>query len=286
MGNAGIMLMSPASLALALFAFSFSAQGLRAAGNSQGAESIGDAVKNINRQYASHFSHGGPAEASAFGQSIAAELQSEDSVLVNPEVSRVVAEGNALASTKIADDNDICSRNLKAPCPSGWLQVGSAHCASPASYTGGCPRMQSFHGRSLAEKLKFVNDCDAQWPCATDCASGLDFDSCPTGWADGGNGFCSSPGATQCLPSYKFNVMSIPQKEELASVCGFEWPCRATCNENFDASCPEGWTSIGDECVGPLTYSGECDFSISTKDMTAAQKQALADSCGFRFPCK
>ena len=88
LGNAGIMLMSPASFALAFSAFSFSAQGLRAAGNSQGAESIGDAVKNINRQYASHFSHGGPAEASAFGQSIAADLQSEDSVLVNPEVSR------------------------------------------------------------------------------------------------------------------------------------------------------------------------------------------------------
>ena len=268
-----------------VLAYSQPARGLRAAGNSQEAESIGDAIKNIDRQYASHFNHGGSEETSAFGQSIAAELQAQDSVLVNSEVSRVVAEGNALAATKIVDDRDTCSRNLKAPCPSGWLQVGSAHCAAHASYAGGCPRMQSFNGRSLTARVKFANDCDAQWPCATDCASGLDFDNCPAGWADSGDGYCSSTGASTCLPSYKFNAMSISQKEELASVCGFEWPCRATCNQNYDAPCPAGWASIGDECVGPRTYAGECDFSFTTRGMTTAQKQALAESCGVSFPC-
>lgn len=279
------MFTSRASFIFVCSAFSQSAQGLRAAGNSQIAESMGDAVKNIDRQYQSHFNHGGPEETSAFGQLIATELRSQESVLVNPEVSRVIADGNALAATKIVDDKDICTRNWKTPCPNGWLQVGSAHCAAPASYTGGCPRMQSFTGRSLAARLKFASDCDAQWPCATDCASGLDFDSCPKGWADSGSGYCSSLGASHCLPSYQFSAMSILQKEELASVCGFEWPCRAACNENYDAPCPEGWTSIGDECMGPRTYAGECDFSLSTKGMTSAQKQTLAESCGVRFPC-
>ena len=279
------MLMSPASIVFVVLTCSQPVDGLRAAGKSEVAESIGDAVKNIDRLYASHFNHGGPQETSAFGESIAAGLSSQESVLVNPEVSRVVAEGNSLAAAKIVDDRGACKRNFDAPCPSGWLQLGSAHCAAPASYAGGCPRMQTFDGRSLIAKVKFANDCDAPWPCATDCAAGVDFDSCPEGWTDNGDGYCSSSGASTCLPSYKFSAMSISQKEELASVCGFEWPCRGACDENYDAPCPEGWASIGDECVGPLTYAGDCDFSFTTKGMTNAQKQALAGSCGVRFPC-
>ena len=261
------------------------AEGLRAAGKSEVAESIGDAVKNIDRLYASHFNHGGQQETSAFGESISAGLQSQESVLVNPDVSRVVAEGNGLAAAKVVDDKDTCERNLEASCPSGWLQVGAAHCAAPASYAGGCPRMQSFDGRSVNAKLNFANDCDAPWPCATDCASGIDFDNCPAGWTDNGDGYCSSAGASKCLPSYKFSVMTISQKEQLASVCEFEWPCRGACNQNYDVPCPEGWTSIGDECMGPRTYAGDCDFSFTSKGMTSAQKHALADSCGVRFPC-
>ena len=279
------MMTRPASFIAVALTCSQLVEGLRAAGKSEVAESIGDAVKGIDRLYASHFNHGGPQETSAFGESIAAGLLSQESVLVNPEVSRVVADGNSLAAAKMVDDEDTCERNLEAPCPNGWLQVGSAHCAAPVSYAGGCPRMQSFHGRSLTARIRFANDCDAQWPCATDCAAGLDFDHCPEGWNDDGDGYCSSPGASKCLPSYRFGAMSISQKEELASVCGFEWPCRGSCNENFDAPCPEGWTSIGDECVGPRTYAGDCDFSFTTKGMTNAQKQAFADSCGVRFPC-
>ena len=279
------MLMFSASFVAVVFTCSQPVEGLRAAGKSDVAESIGDAVKNIDRLYASHFNHGGPEETSAFGESIAAGLHSQEDVLVNAEVSRVVAEGNSLAATKMVDDKDTCERNLEAPCPAGWLQVGSAHCTSPASYAGGCPRMQSFDGRSLTARVRFANDCDAPWPCVTDCASGIDFDNCPEGWTDDGDGYCSSPSASKCLPSYKFSAMSISQKEELASVCGFEWPCRGSCNENYDAPCPEGWTSIGDECVGPRTYAGDCDFSFTTKGMTNAQKQAFAGSCGVRFPC-
>ena len=286
LGTHVIMPTSPASFFVVILACAQSVQGLRAAGNSHVAESIGDAIKNIDGLYASHLNHGGLQETSAFGASIAAELHSQESVLVNPEVSRVVAEGNALAAAKVVDDRDTCSRDWEAPCPSGWLQVGNAHCVAPASYAGGCPRMQSFNGQSLTARLKFANVCDAQWPCATDCTSGIDFDHCPAGWADDGDGYCSATGSIgNCLTSYKFSVMSISQKEQLASVCGFAWPCRGNCDENYDAPCPEGWTSIGDECVGPRTYAGDCDFSFTTKGMTQAQKQAFAESCGVRFPC-
>ena len=276
---------SSSTFAFVLLANPQLGQSLRTSADNHVAESIGDAIKIIDRQYASHIEHGGPGETSTFGQTIAAQLQSQEQVLVNPEVSRVVAEGNALAAMKVVDDNDTCNRNWKAPCPTGWLQVGNSHCSAPASYTGGCPRMQSFEGHSLAARLKFADDCDAQWPCATACVSGTDFDNCPTGWADVGDGYCSSPGATKCLPSYKFSAMSIAQKEEFSFVCGFEWPCHSACTEDYQASCPEGWMSVGDECMGPSTYAGECDFSFTTKGMSAAQKQALAESCGVRFPC-
>ena len=101
------MLTSPVSFVFVFCAHSQLAFGLRAAGDSQVAESIGDVIKGIDRQYESHFNHGGPGEASAFGQSMAAELQSQENVLVNPEVSRVIAEGNALAATQIVDDKGL-----------------------------------------------------------------------------------------------------------------------------------------------------------------------------------
>ena len=280
-----VMVASSASFIFVVLACAPPVEGLRAAGKSDVAESIGDAVKNIDRLYASRFNHDGPQGASALGETIAAGLQAEESTLVNPEVSRVVAEGTRLAEAKVVDDAGTCNRNLEASCPSGWLQVGSAHCVAPASYAGGCPRMQSFDGRSLSARVKFADECDAPWPCATDCASGLDFDNCPEGWTDDGDGYCSSDSASTCLSSYKFNAMSISQKEELASVCGFSWPCRGACIENYDAPCPEDWASVGDECVGPRTYAGDCDFSFTTTGMTNAQKQALASSCGVRFPC-
>lgn len=277
--------MFPALFCYVAIAFSQPVQGLRAMSADQVASSISDTIKQIDGLYASHFIRGGQEAAAAFGESIAKDVSSWESTLVNPEVSRVVAEGNALAVLKVVDDSDICTRNWGAPCPSGWLKVGNAHCAAPVSYAGGCPRMQSFNGRSIALRLKFANDCDAQWPCARDCASGLDFDTCPVGWVDDGNGYCSSPGNGACLASYKFSAMSILQREELALVCGFEWPCRGTCTENFDAQCPEGWANVGDDCLGPRNYAGDCDFSITTKGMSMLQKHALAETCGVRFPC-
>ena len=84
--------------------------------------------------------------------------------------------------------------------------------------------MQSFDGRSLTARVRFANDCDAPWPCVTDCASGLDFDTCTEGLTDDGDGYCSSVCASKCLSSYKFSVMSIAQKEQLAFVCGFDGP--------------------------------------------------------------
>ena len=80
------MLMFSASFVAVVFSCSQPVEGLRAAGKSDVAESIGDAVKNIDRLYASHFNHGGPEETSAFGESIAAGLHSQEDVLVNAEV--------------------------------------------------------------------------------------------------------------------------------------------------------------------------------------------------------
>jgi len=253
--------------------------------NVNAAESLGDAVNNIDRQYASRFNQGGSGEVSAFAQSIAGEFNSQHQVLVNPDVSRVVAEGNILAALKRINDNDVCSRNFKATCPSGWLHIGRFNCEAPASYTGGCQRMQSFEEYSLIAKLKFADDCDAQWPCQDDCAIGRNFDVCPREWTDVGDGYCSVPEATKCLASYKFNEMSKAQKEELASVCGFEWPCREACEQNYNAFCPQGWTSVNDICTGPRTYAGECGFTLNTHGMNVPQKQALAESCGVTFPC-
>ena len=146
---------------------------------------------------------------------------------VNSEVSRVIAEANAVASMAPRGGDEVCDRNWEASCPDGWRVVGYGQCEAPAFYGEGCAIVQSLGGVGVNERVKFASNCDAVWPCADGCAEGSDYDGCPIQWLDKGDGICSAPGAAMCGADYNFNLMTVKQKQELSWACEIEWPCRS-----------------------------------------------------------
>ena len=195
---------------------------LRAVGNTETARALGHALKDIGAQIA----QGGYDERAEFRDAFVNEVNSQQVVPVNSEVSRAIAEANALASTARGEGDELCQRNWEAPCPDGWRSLGQGPCEGPPFYAGGCAVMQSFAGVAVHERATFAAKCEAVWPCADGCAEGRDYDGCSLQWLDSGDGVCSSPGPTACGSDFKFTLMSVIQKQELAIACKFEWPCR------------------------------------------------------------
>merc|ERR1712050_778260 len=100
----------------------------------------------------------------------------DEEVLVNKDVSAVVADANGKAAEKTVGSDAVCDRDYDAPCPDGWSSVDS-ECTAPPSYDGGCSGA-SF--ASISDKSKFAENCDAPWPCKDACTSGHDYTGCPT----------------------------------------------------------------------------------------------------------
>ena len=195
---------------------------LRANGNTETARELGHALKDIGAQIAAS----GDDERAEFRDAFVSEVDSQQVVPVNPEVSRAIAEANAVASTAHGGGDELCQRNWEAHCPDGWRFVEQGQCEAPPFYAGGCAVVQSFDGVAVHERATFAAKCEAVWPCADGCAEGRDYDGCPLQWLDSGDGMCSSPGPAACGSDYKFTLMSVMQKQELAIACKFEWPCR------------------------------------------------------------
>lgn len=136
----------------------------------------------------------------------------------------------------------------------------------------------------MAGKQKFAEECQAPWPCQDDCVLGHDYDACPSGWERSQPGFCTGASPNGCAQLFKFDEMQTAQKQELASVCGFSWPCKSECQE-FRSRCPEGWQLEGSACLAPSSYSGACASEIDTSGMSSAQKKEFGTKCGVKFGC-
>jgi len=229
---------------------------------------------------------------SPFHRALIDRLNEDQSVLQNAATSEVIARANSAAANEFLDvRDDICQRNWDAVCPDGWRSFSGDVCQAPQSYGGACASMQSFAGWATLDKRKYSESCSAPWPCQDDCALGRDYDSlCPLGWEDMGGGFCKTnrPLTSSCSSTYKFDDMGTVQMQILAATCNVSWPCRAVCEEDYGAACPQGWIEkplASGACVAPVTYSGGCAFSANTSGMTERQKRSLAAECFVNFPC-
>jgi len=215
-------------------------------------------------------------------------LASKQEVLSSPEISKAIAVANSLAEQQRPTD-PTCERDWTQACPDGWdLLAPEGGCSAPTSYSGGCGA--SFGaGATVQAKLEFAATCSAPWPCAGNqaCSHGTDYEKCPLGWLDVGGGYCQgkSSSTSKCGSLFNFAAMAVAQKQEMAKDCGVQWACKEQCEQDFNAQCPAGWSSIDDLCVAPASYAGECDYSVDTTDLTAAEKQTFASHCGVKFPC-
>merc|ERR1712232_1520974 len=158
------------------------------------------------------------------------------------------------------------------------------------AYGGACKYLQSFGSSTMFEKYKFADSCKAPWPCEDSCTEGHDYDACPKDWISLGAGFCKSPeklmNMSNGMDMYKFDEMSIPDKQEMAGPCGWEWPCKTSCLQDYSKQCPESWSEFPGLCTAPVTYAGDCGYSINTAGMTRDQKREFALKCAVAFPCR
>ena len=249
-------------------------------------QDIGETLREAGAQTAADASHNNGGH-SAFQESMLHQLSSDQDVLVNPKVSEVIAETNNIAAHQTVPSDNVCRRNWAQPCPDGWSRLGE-NCLAPPSYEyfGGCRNLQSFTGASVMAKYRFASDCKAPWPCEDHCSSGHDYETCPQGWIDVGAGFCKRQNSDgKCKSMYKFDDMSIGDKQELAAVCDVKWTCATKCVEDYSKACPQGWSELSGLCIAPPTYAGECVYSVNTTGMTELQKKHFAAKCSVEFPC-
>merc|ERR1712228_5678 len=154
---------------------------------------------------------------------------------------------------------------------------------------GGCANNQMLGGSKTLAKSAFALKCKAPWPCSgnTNCPQGRDYEVCPMGWEEIGNGYCRHGGsdAPKCASVFAFGDMQIAEKQDLAKDCDLQWGCRASCEQDFRSQCPEGWQNQSSLCVAPITYAGVCSYSVDTANMNEAQKRTFASTCSVRFPC-
>jgi CPW-WPC domain-containing protein len=248
-------------------------------------DALGNLVSKANDALASSIATGRKPVA---WDSLRKQLDSDTEVLVNPRVSKVISETNRLVKNLPPADY-VCARDWAQLCPDGWKLVGSV-CAAPSSYTGSCQHAVPLTGATVKAKYKFASDCQAPWPCADECARGRDYDQCPKGWVASEDAFCENPeGPTeQCGSKFRFQDMTVEEKEQLALICQVEWPCSSSCLQDFEVSCPEGWDEVSKDagfCVAPVTYAGSCSVGVNTTGMTMAQRKAFAVRCSAPFPC-
>jgi CPW-WPC domain-containing protein len=113
---------------------------------------------------------------------------------------------------------------------------------------------------------------------------------CPDGWASVGTS-CAAPASYQgpCGTMKSFARASSMDKYKFAVSCNAPWQCMDdTCSNgrNYDG-CPTGWTSRGNGfCQGAMSGQAACGNLYKMDNINIGEKQELARSCGFNWPCE
>lgn len=258
----------------------------RDAGTSVG-EEIGSQVRTASDEISADEQQN--VGKSDFQDAYVKSLTEAEAVIVNPEVSKVIRKSNMLVENLEPKDG-VCERHWAASCPEGWMSNDAGTCAAPASYRGPCAK-KAERFDAVISKRRFAETCHAAWPCDDECTNGRDYSmTCPQRWEDTGGGFCSAPAGfrTKCATLYDFAEMETSVKQELAATCGFSWPCKMECAQDYSKSCPEDWSEVPMNpgfCTAPPTYAGICSYGVNTTTMTLGQKRSFARKCGVQFPC-
>lgn len=232
----------------------------------------------------------------AFLKAFSQQMDNDAQVLSSKDVSEVVAQANSIMPNTLGKD-PLCKRNWQG-CPDGWKSTGK-FCSAPRSYKGGCQQfVAAFDGAAIAAKRQFAEDCKAPWPCSDHCSDGHEYDepACPEGWVADEYGFCVRSGLLDladslpaCTSRYRFEDMTIEDKQSLTAVCRIEWPCMADlCEPDYSVHCPTGWSAVEASvglCIAPANYAGDCAYDVNVTGWRQSEKKAFAVQCGVTYPC-
>lgn len=59
------------------------------------------------------------------------------------------------------------------------------------------------------------------------------------------------------------------------------------CKRRWEAKCPDGWALAGNsQCVAPAAYGGACKRVRSFAELSAVEKQKIAEECKSPWPCE
>ena len=154
---------------------------------------------------------------------------------------------------------------------------------------------------SLGKSLAFEGLPSSDVTCVRDYSA-----ACPEGWADHGDGeTCAAPMYDHgpCPNTLSFGSLTPAEKRAKALACGYEFPCEVAvssrkqrvvvsdvgngngCSPDLSATCPDEWTIVGVQCVGPVDYQGPCATMIDLSGLTLAQRDAYAKACATPWPC-
>lgn len=111
---------------------------------------------------------------------------------------------------------------------------------------------------------------------------------CPDGWKKMGDQCAAPPSyGGACKTMQTFVDKSAAEKQRAAEECKAPWPCDdCTDGRDYSQLCPEGWSDDGGGfCEAPADFVTECATSYNFAGKNIAQKQELAETCGFDWKC-
>jgi len=175
-------------------------------------------------------------------------------------------------------------------CPKGWaIQLGKV-CEAPPSYNGPCEHRAYMSGTTETEKKHFEAACHVDWPstgakCVHDYAA-----ACPFGWYRSDDECIAPLMYSGCSGRKTFGMMTPAAKQEWASNCKVQFPCRGrdTCEKTYSTPCPADWYAFngGMSCTAPSNYDGDCKPILhGLLHASIEEKTALEAKCQFAWPC-
>lgn len=130
----------------------------------------------------------------------------------------------------------------------------------------------------IYSSLESFNEARSDW-CIRDYSH-----ACPDEWLDIGDGNCHAPneynGPCSTIVNYAEN------KEKTARLCGADWPCKNSCKEDFNSTCPANWVlnKVGN-CVAPKNYEGPCITTVDFSEHSRVLKKKWSKLCEVNWPC-
>eukprot|EP00923_Selenidium_pygospionis_P047664 GHVN01082278.1.p1 GENE.GHVN01082278.1~~GHVN01082278.1.p1 ORF type:complete len:114 (-),score=12.14 GHVN01082278.1:421-762(-) len=90
----------------------------------------------------------------------------------------------------------------------------------------------------------------------------------------------------------RMNDWSSNMKAVFSNICGAAWPCKESCQQDFEEICPAGWKKsrsrkgmkIHTHCKPGFFHKGPCGKTDMTH-FTKAEKQDFAYACSVKWPC-